>query len=257
MTMQYTVAVLCDIHGNADALEAVLDDLATQPHDATVIAGDLVLNGPRPADALALVQQTYAPTIYGNTDAAVLDTDAHGGALPPDMRAGVEWVRNKIGADGVAYLASLPFSHYIVPPDGEQPRDNLLIVHATPTDVNAVLLTEPNPYNPAMQTVTPEADAKRLLGDARANLVLYGHIHYFSAGNIGGQRVASIGAVGFPFDGDHRAAYALVTWDGEEWVVRRRRVVYDHEKTAAAAEASGAPFAARAAAMLRTAAFAP
>ena len=39
------------------------------------------------------------------------------------------------------------------------------------------------------------------------------------------------GSVGLPFDGDVRAAYALVADDGE---LELRRVEYDHERTAAA-----------------------
>ncbi len=39
------------------------------------------------------------------------------------------------------------------------------------------------------------------------------------------------GSVGMPFDGDARAAYALLTPDGQ---VRHRRVEYDHLASAAA-----------------------
>ncbi len=42
-----SVAVLCDIHGNAPALEAVLAELRADPPDAVVIGGD-VAAGPMP-----------------------------------------------------------------------------------------------------------------------------------------------------------------------------------------------------------------
>ncbi len=48
----YTVAVIADIHGNAVALNAVLEDLKRRPYDCLVVAGDLVLNGPRPGESL-------------------------------------------------------------------------------------------------------------------------------------------------------------------------------------------------------------
>ena len=44
----FTVAVLADIHGNLEALEAVLADLARERYDAMVLAGDLVTGGPQP-----------------------------------------------------------------------------------------------------------------------------------------------------------------------------------------------------------------
>jgi protein phosphatase len=217
----YTVAVLSDMHGNAAAFQAVLADLAAQRHDATVLAGDLILNGPRPAETLAAVRALGVPTIHGNTEPMLTDL--------AETDPTVCWVRERLTADDLAYLAALPFSHRITPPGGASPDDDLLIVHATPTDVDGVIITQLPPDQTALTATTPEHEAAALLGDARANLILYGHIHYFSAGTVGGRRVASIGSVGFPFDGDQRAAYALVAWDGGNWQVTPRRVPYDHE----------------------------
>jgi predicted phosphodiesterase len=233
----YTVAVISDIHGNVAAFDAVLADLLTQPHEAAVIAGDLALFGPRPAEALARVRERNVPTIYGNTDAFLLD-DARVARDP-----GLRWVRERIGAEGAAYLASLPFAHRITPPDGTSPDDDLLIVHASPTDVDNAVITEANPTSGSGRVLTSEEDAVRLIGDARADLILYGHIHYASAGTVRGQRLASIGAVGFPFDQDQRAAYAFVAWNGQEWRVMHRRVAYDVQPVIDELRASGAPFA--------------
>ncbi len=247
MAAGYTVAVLSDMHGNDAAFAAALADLATQPHDAVVIAGDLVLNGPYPAETLARVRERGAPTIYGNTDRFFVPEN------PESDSDAVRWVRERIGADGVAYLLSLPFEHRITPPNGSSPDDDLLIVHASPTDVDAAVITEAHPRSGSGRWVTPEDQAVRLIGDARANLILNGHIHFASAGTVRGQRLASIGAVGFPFDGDQRAAYALVTWDGTNWQVAHRRVAYDVQAVIADLRASGAPFADLASRRLETA----
>jgi diadenosine tetraphosphatase ApaH/serine/threonine PP2A family protein phosphatase len=47
----------------------------------------------------------------------------------------------------------------------------------------------------------------------------------------GGIELVNPGSVGMPFDGDPRAAYALLHSDQR---VERRRVAYDHESSAAA-----------------------
>lgn len=90
-----------------------------------------------------------------------------------------------------------------------------------------------------------------MLGDEKTDLIVFGHIHYASSGNVRGQRLTSIGSVGFPFDSDTRAAYALVSWDGQRWRVEHRRVVYDHRAVTGDIERSGQPFAARYAQMIR------
>jgi diadenosine tetraphosphatase ApaH/serine/threonine PP2A family protein phosphatase len=228
----YTVAILADIHGNLDAMEAVLADLAGQDYDALVIAGDLALNGPHPAASLRRIRELGVPTIYGNRDHDLLAEGAEAIAL---------WTRAQLSADDLAYLAALPFGHVDTPPGGASPDDDLLIVHATPTSVTDVLVLEPPPRGGIAVNPTPLDRATRMLGATRAGLIVYGHIHYASAGSINGQRIASIGAVGFPFDGDPRAAYALAHWDGATWTLEHRRVAYDVDRVIAQIHATGMP----------------
>lgn len=236
MPETFTVAVLSDIHGNDVALEAVLADLAGRPHDAVVVAGDLVSHGPRPREAFARLRALAAPTVYGNTDRYVL---GHG--VPSSVASLFDWARQRIGDEGTAWLASLPFRHPVTPPEGASPEDDLLVVHATPTDVDAFLSLEADPSG--AWDVTPEAEAATMVGDARASLILFGHIHRATAGTVRGRRLASAGSVGFPSDGDPRAAYALVTWRGDGWQVAHRRVAYDHAGVAKELVQAGVPFA--------------
>lgn len=240
-----TVAVLSDIHGNLAALEAVLADLATHPHDVVVVAGDLAQSGPWPAETLQRVRDLHVPTVVGNVDREVVKAQ-------PDSSISW-WTRTQIGEIGVTCLDELPLTHRVTPPHGTTPDDDLLIMHATPTDCFPVLILEPHPLGTTFTTVTPESEVIALLGNVRANLMVYGHIHYASSGVVNGQRLASIGSVGFPFDGDRRAAYALVTWDGTSWQVRHQRVAYDYEQTIGAIERSGQPLAQRYIRMLREA----
>lgn len=72
--------------------------------------------------------------------------------------------------------------------------------------------------------VTPEAEARRLVGDAAAGLIVFGSIHGASAGTVAGRRLVAIGAVGFPMDGDPLAPCALVRWEEGAWEVEHRRV---------------------------------
>ena len=243
----YVAVVLADIHGNETALRAVLSALDGQTYDTIVVAGDLVLNGPRPAETLAVIRALDVPVIYGNGDQYIHDLQV--------TDPGVQWVREQLDAENIAYLADLPFEHRITPPGGESPTDDLLIVHATPTDVEAVLTLEPDRFG--LLTVTPRPEVERLIGTAQANLVLAGHLHYASSGSVGDRRLATMGSVGFPYDGDVHAAYARVVWDGCNWKVRHCRVAYDHLQVVAEIERSDFPFAANSAERLRCARFIP
>lgn len=213
----FTVAVLADVHGNLHALEAVLSDLERRFPDAVVWAGDLVMNGPHPAEVLAYIMQSGTSAVIGNTDEeAVKGTDVV-----------ARWAQERIGEEGVGCLQVLPLSHRVTPPGGASPTDDLLVVHATPRSCDDLLILEPHPLGTTFTQPTPMAEAARMLNGERANLVVYGHIHYASAGIVNAQRLASVGSVGFPFDGDRRAAYALAAWDGSGWQLEHRRVAYD------------------------------
>ena len=228
----YSVAVIADIHGNVAALNAVLKDLKHQQYDSLVIAGDLVKNGPRPIESCDTVQNLDMPTIYGNSDLFVFDEQYASKDL--------DWVREQLGADRLDYLRNLPFDHKITPPGGTSPEDDLLIVHATPTDVNRTLILQPHPVE--QLTITPEEEAKKLIGDAKANLIVAGHLHHASYGVPCGQRYCIINSAGFPFDGDHRIGYAIVRWHGQEWQVENHRLNYDYHKVVEDLRRCGAPF---------------
>ena len=243
----FSVIVLADIHGNMAALRAVLDALDGENYDSIVIAGDLVLNGPRPVETLAAIRALDAPTIQGNADRYICN--------PHHPDPGVQWVRERLDAESLAYLSELPCAHRTTPPGGMSPGDDLLIVHATPTDVEAVLTLEPDQFG--LLTVTPQAEAEQMLGTARADLILAGHLHCASSGTISKQRCATVGSVGFPYDGDQRAAYARAVWNGASWELQHRRVAYDHLQVAAEIERSSFPFATNSAERLRRARFIP
>ena len=248
----FTVAILSDIHGNLAALRAVLAALAKESYDQLVIAGDLVMNGPYPAETLECIHALQVPTLFGETDRAVMDArKGHGD------NALARWTAQQIGKEGMDYLESLTFSHMIMPPESVSPEADLLIVHATPTDVAAFLILQPNPLDSRCAARTSEAEASVLLGETRAHLILRGHLHYASSGFVGEHQLISIGAVGFPFDGNPQAAYALAIWDGNFWKVIHRRVSYDLESVVAAVKRSGQPLAETIIQRLRTARWCP
>ncbi len=248
----YTVAVLADIHGNLAALEAVLADLATQSYDQLVIAGDLVMNGPHPAETLACIRGLHAPTLFGETDRAVVDASSGN-----SEQALAHWTAEQIGTSGIAYLDALAFSQTVNPSHNASPEHELLIIHATPANVAAFLILQPNPLDARFVGPTPEAEALGMLGETPARTIVHGHVHYASSGFVRKQQVHSIGAVGFPFDGNPQAAYALATWDGGHWELIHRRVSYDYESVIAALTHSGQPQASTMAHRLRTAQWCP
>ena len=222
------LAVLSDIHGNALALEAVLADLALQGGaDALVVAGDLCLDGPRPREVLERLQALGCPVVQGNTDRDLVRPTPAG--VEEDHAALLEWTREQIGPEGLAYLAGLPFSHQVADPTGETA---VLIVHANPRDLDA-----------PMRALAPQETITPLLADLPAAIttVVFGHVHLPYTRRIGGILLVNVASVGLPKDGDRRAGYGLLTWHADRWQVEQRRVEYAVDEVVAQWRAADPP----------------
>ena len=67
------ILIIADIHGNADALAAVLEK--ENDADTTVFLGDSVLPGPQPNETIKLLEGISGTFIIGNHDIEVLEPE--------------------------------------------------------------------------------------------------------------------------------------------------------------------------------------
>lgn len=227
------IALLSDIHGNAVALDAVLADMAGRgPFDQIVVAGDLVWSGPWPAEVVDRVQALGGAVIQGNTDAFFSHTsdEIPSGKNEDRYINHMGWMQDRLGPARVAYLAGLPFSHRISPAAGH----DLLIVHANPVDMDRAI----TPHTPE-----PELDAL-LAGAAAAQdwaALAFGHVHIPFSRPWRDRLLVNVSSAGLPMDGDPRAVYAILTWDGRAWHAEHHRVFYNAPRVAFEMRNSGMP----------------
>jgi predicted phosphodiesterase len=227
------LAILYDIHGNLPALDAVLGDAESAGAGRFVLGGDYALFGPWPREVVERLQELDADWIRGNGERWT----AHPQDAPQDdvVQGAVAACRDLLGDRLVAELAALPF---------ELARDGARFVHASPvSDVRS--------FGPDHD----DAEEEMLAGVLDTRLV-FGHTHLpFRRQAKAGIELLNPGSVGMPFDGDHRAAYALLGDDGE---IEQRRVDYDWELTTAALrERFDGPFAAKVEERVAAARFVP
>jgi putative phosphoesterase len=212
------IAVLSDIRGNLRALEAVLGDLRRQAPNLVVHAGDLALNGPRPAEVVDRIRELDWPGARGNADEllwAGLDP------VPPAERKYADALRRAtlglLGPDRVEWLRRLPRLWR---------QGGLVVMHASPATVEEAPPVEATDH-----------ELVDTYGGLGAALVVYAHLHRPFVRRIGSLTVANTGSVGWPVDGDWRPSYLLID-DGE---VSVRRVAYDVEAEIAELRASTYP----------------
>src|SRR5207249_7655737 len=126
------IAVISDIHGNLWALQAVLQDLDRFGPSQVIVAGDLALGGPRPAERVELIRRRGYPAVRGNPDEWLT-------SAPDSITDAIGWAATQLSDADRPYLAGLPFLWRV--PDG---AGDLVAVNVNPWSLSYVL----PPYAP-------------------------------------------------------------------------------------------------------------
>ncbi|MFW5943610.1 MAG: metallophosphoesterase family protein [Chloroflexota bacterium] len=230
-------AIFSDVHGNLTALEAVLkhiDDVGEM--DGIFFAGDLCLLGPRPERCVQLLRSREdISSIYGNTDQWIDGPPLLSDDIEEEERRRrqhihdiASWTRVRLPEMDRAWLRELPFHRRVSPT--VNPRDDLFIVHANPQDVNQMIYPPKDMQRDRFgEVVQSDHDLEPLLDDLVAGVLAFGHLHIPFVRRWRDIDLVNVSSVSISGDGDPRAKYALLTWDGSAWNSEHHYVEYDVE----------------------------
>ena len=223
-------AIISDIHGNLEALTAVLEDIRSLGIDQIYCLGDIIGYGPNPRECIDLCQ-SFDLCLLGNHDnGALFDPDG----FSSGAEKAIFWTRHQLEDDSFPgcqdrwdFLANLPRTHREGP---------LMFVHGSPR-------------SPLNEYVFPEdkfnaRKIERIFGFIQ-HICFHGHTHVpgvftedcecyplseMPAGRfpLNGQKLLiNVGSVGQPRDLDPRSCYVVLSDDSIEF----RRVEYPFEVT--------------------------
>jgi diadenosine tetraphosphatase ApaH/serine/threonine PP2A family protein phosphatase len=227
---------MSDVHGNAHALETVLAAIEDEAPDAVWCLGDTVGYGPRPNECCALLAEAADVCLIGNHDLLALGAEVLEGDFNPDAGAAGRWTRDVLDKASRSFLAGLEPSARV---------DRAELFHASARD-------------PVWEYVLGGEAALATFELTEAPLVLVGHSHVPFAISLEGdvlagahapagtetslspgRRLCNPGSVGQPRDGNPRAAWLLLDFEGGG--ASFRRVAYDVKATQAEIRAAGLP----------------
>ena len=226
-------AVISDIHGNLEALEAVLRDLP-EGVETVYCLGDVIGYGANPNECCDVVRESGMPTITGNHDLAVTDLSTDLDWFNPVAAAAVRWTREHLSEENAEFLRERPRMM--------QSKD-ALFVHGS--------IRDPDEY--IINSISAEENLEILRSEYPGVPICYfGHTHVKTVApspngpvveahtldlSANGPYLVNPGSVGQPRDGDTFASYVLV--EGER--VRYRFVEYDIAKAQAKIRSAGLP----------------
>ncbi|MEX2335797.1 MAG: metallophosphoesterase family protein [Fulvivirga sp.] len=244
------IAFFSDVHANLSALEAVLADIDQQQPDFVYCLGDLVGYNIWPNEVSEIIRKRGIPTLAGNYDEGIgLRSNDCGCAYKSDEEkangaVSIAYTNEIVNDDVRAYLRMLP-RHMSLQFHNDNENLNLLMVHGSPRKINEYLFED-----------RPEKSLFRIVSDADADIMLFGHTHkpyhrilsYEKEGNTAYRHAINLGSVGKPKDGDPRGCYVMLhlnsnlsNYNSDSVSVEFRKIVYDIEKAAKAVEESPLP----------------
>lgn len=216
-------AVISDIHGNIDALRAVLSDIAAQGIRRIVNLGDH-FSGPLAAGETAdLLCAQDMLCIRGNHDRWLVE-------LPADQHSGSEAAAfAQLAPAHLDWLRALPAVLTV---------DDVLLCHGTPTSDTAYFLERVNPDGTVVLDSLAAIEARA--SSTNCALILCGHTHLARRVDLScGKVVLNPGSLGCPAyssatpwphrvqAGSPAASYAIVERQSKGWISAIRNVPYD------------------------------
>jgi predicted phosphodiesterase len=219
------VAIFSDVHGNIEALEAVLEALDGQGSiDRYVCLGDIVGYGADPDACCTRIRALSEVTLLGNHDAAVagrMDYSYYYDAA----REALDWCAERLSPSNMEWLRGLPYKHRL---------GHVELSHGSPI--------QPEDYDYIFST--DQARALLAFRDELADITFIGHSHLTKVFALtaddaldvvapkfrlkpGMKYIVTVGSVGQPRDYDPRACAGIYDTERREFTYVRAE--YDIE----------------------------
>lgn len=244
------ILILADIHGNREALDAVVADAGHC--DAVWCLGDMIGYGPDPAYCLAWAREHCGVVLAGNHDRAATEPK-HLARFNPAAHAAAEWTQAQLSPDDLDYLRALPSARTVpfadIPTMDDEPEQaagaDVLLAHGSPANP---------PEGPIWTYIFTAVEASEAFDapEFPGEICFVGHSHVAAAfrrtdagtfrmsGEADGVQelrdaryLINPGSVGQPRDRDPRAAYLIYDPRPHVKKVQWHRVPYDIAATQA------------------------
>ncbi len=223
------IAVISDIHGNMEAVEAVLADIEERECDRIFVLGDYAMAGPEPDSTVQyFMNKKDNPKftmIQGNTDLMIA---GYSEELYNSLREKAPIMAEALKSDAKLlnplekeFLKNLPDRQEI-----ELEGVKFLLVHGSPRKNNEDILPD-----------TPIEEIEKMLANVDADVVLCGHTHIPCGFQTESKKtVVNDGSIGRPFfipqGGTVKACYLTIEVQNGKCLYEHHFVDYNKEQAA-------------------------
>ncbi len=225
-------ALISDIHGNLEALEAVLADIKTLGISEIYCLGDVVGYGPNPRECIDLVMRDCKQVLLGNHDqGAMFDPDGFNQAA----EKAIFWTRAQLEAGSEARATREKRWEFLADRPRSIKENGLLFVHGSARNpLNEYVFPE-DIYNARkMERIFSLVEKYCFQGHTHVPGIFTENMQFLSPEDMESmyklddkKTLCNVGSVGQPRDGNRKACYVIL----EDQLITFRRVEYDWTKT--------------------------
>lgn len=233
------IAIISDIHGNYEALLAVIKDIKKFNIEEIICLGDVIGYGPNPNECLELLlSQSQINLILGNHESMLIGETSSENCSQLGKKS-CDWTSNIVKSD---YLREINFSF-----KKNIEKDSILFTHASypynlewkyayneKTYYQNFDMEQVNQYNLIIlgHTHRPQIYVKSTADDNEIIFnIKHNYIYKLLKGDRGDSTIfCNIGSVGQSRDGSTKASYVLLTLEQNEITILYRRVKYSYFK---------------------------
>ena len=219
-------AVISDIHGNLEALEAVLGDIESRDIDLIICLGDIVGYYPDPEVCVELVKKHAAYSVAGNHDFAAVGLMNIEHFTYYALRA-IEWTKENLSEKSKEFLKTLPLTIQI---------GGLFFMHSSPVQPRNFIYIFPNSEKAIIEAFSAMVHKLNFIGHSHWPFILKQDDHSITrcAEEIvtvdpDNYYLINAGSVGQPRNFNTRSSY--VVYDTDESSLSTIYVRYDYTIT--------------------------
>jgi diadenosine tetraphosphatase ApaH/serine/threonine PP2A family protein phosphatase len=221
-------AIISDIHGNLEALTAVLKDIKRRGADIVVCLGDIVGYYPNPRQCIELITVNVDRCVAGNHDyAAVEKIDAS--SFTYFAFSAMEWTKERLAESDKDLLRALPLTYV-------DEDEDLLFVHSSPCDPDRFSYVFPDNEYSVFEAFSHLTHRINFIGHTHWPTIMHleeDKVMLHSATSVAIEDdfpyIINVGSVGQPRDFDNRSCYAI--YDTAKKNVTIHRVAYNFKIT--------------------------
>lgn len=219
------IGIISDIHGNIDALNAVLNELENAHVDKIICLGDFVGGAAKSEEVIQRIMQlkNKCVCVRGNREKYVIEgmplfVHDEKIKISKEQLATNKWIKNHLSSTSLEYIYALP-------------SDLIYKINKKTIYISHYPIHKDGSFRKHIKSATPKEN-KEMFSGIKADIYLYGHTHKPVYNIINNKVFINPGALGCPGK-TNNATYGILQIENNEVNYEQLNITYNVENVIA------------------------